>query len=359
MHEISVIVPVYNTGKYLDQCLKSLKNQTFKDIEVIIVDDGSPDNSKEIYDRYTGEDDRFKAVRIKNVGVSGARNHGLDMAGGKYVLFVDSDDWMPENACEIMHEEAEKSHLDMVAGNICEVNKSKSREIRLFSKEFTGKDMIENYQITCIGYGYNPYPIDMDSVSGYGSMGNKLYRKDIIDKYHIRFDMDVNNMYEDNLFTIEYLNYAGNIGYISKPVYYYRYVLSSSSNRFKANSLETSDQIFKKIDAVVGQKDNKLFRKAKYIYVIRRLSAELAVYYFHKDSNLRLSESLKILKKRIKSEPYKEAIKRVDVKRLMAPHKLACLTARTGSPVIVYMGYKLRVVVKNILRKLRGRKNVG
>lgn len=97
---VSVIIPVYNTEKYLSKCLDSVKFQTYSDIEVILVDDGSTDNSKDIANRYAESDKRFRTITQANVGVSGARNKGLDLAKGEYILFVDSDDWLEPQMLE-------------------------------------------------------------------------------------------------------------------------------------------------------------------------------------------------------------------------------------------------------------------
>ena len=92
--KVSIIVPVYNVEKYLDRCMESLLNQTLKDIEIILVDDGSPDNCPQICDEYAKKDSRVKVVHKVNAGLGYARNSGLDVASGEYVAFVDSDDYV-------------------------------------------------------------------------------------------------------------------------------------------------------------------------------------------------------------------------------------------------------------------------
>lgn len=93
----SIIVPVYNVEKYLDKCLKSILRQTFKDFECIIIDDGSQDNSNIIIDKYVKLDQRFKVIHQKNMGISAARNAGLDIAEGDYITFIDSDDYIADD----------------------------------------------------------------------------------------------------------------------------------------------------------------------------------------------------------------------------------------------------------------------
>lgn len=97
MVKFSVVVPVYNVEKYIGFCIESLQKQTLKEIEIILVDDGSPDKSGEICDLYAAKDARIIVIHKKNGGVSAARNDGMDIAKGEYIIFCDSDDWLPEN----------------------------------------------------------------------------------------------------------------------------------------------------------------------------------------------------------------------------------------------------------------------
>ena len=122
MPEISVIVPVYNVEKYLVQCIESIKMQTFENWELILVDDGSQDNSGMICDEYAQKDNRIKVVHQKNRGVSTARNSGVKFATGKYISFVDSDDYIVPNFFEIMLEKLIAYKADMVRCGFYEFN---------------------------------------------------------------------------------------------------------------------------------------------------------------------------------------------------------------------------------------------
>lgn len=116
MPKVSVIVPIYNVEKYLDRCMESLLNQTLKDIEIIMVDDGSPDNCPQMCDEYAKKDRRIKVVHKKNGGLSDARNAGLKVATGEYVAFVDSDDYQSLNTYEELYHQAESGDYDVVYG---------------------------------------------------------------------------------------------------------------------------------------------------------------------------------------------------------------------------------------------------
>ena len=121
--KVSIIVPVYNVEKQLSKCLDSLVSQTLKDIEIILVNDGSPDNSQQIIDKYKKKyPDKIKSFKKENGGLSDARNFGLIRAKGEYILFVDSDDYIEINACNTFYECAKKDNLDVLIGNYIDVN---------------------------------------------------------------------------------------------------------------------------------------------------------------------------------------------------------------------------------------------
>ena len=114
---ISVIVPVYNTGEFLENCLESISGQTYGNIEIILIDDGSTDNSSKICDDFSRKDSRFKVIHKSNGGVSSARNTGLDNVRGKYIAWVDSDDWVDSDYLEILYHYLSINKADMVVGD--------------------------------------------------------------------------------------------------------------------------------------------------------------------------------------------------------------------------------------------------
>ncbi|MGL6168239.1 MAG: glycosyltransferase family 2 protein, partial [Fusobacteriaceae bacterium] len=116
--KISVIIPVYNTEKYLRRCLESIINQSLKEIEIIIVNDGSPDGSSKIIDEFSQKDKRIKVINKKNGGISSARNVGLKKSLGEYVIHIDSDDWIEHNYFFEMYSKAKKDNLDIVISDI-------------------------------------------------------------------------------------------------------------------------------------------------------------------------------------------------------------------------------------------------
>lgn len=352
---ISVIIPVYNAEEYLGECIESVLNQTFSNIEVILVNDGSTDRCAEICDDYKKSDQRICYINQENGGVCKARNTGLNAAKGKLITFVDSDDWMPEDGLEILYDEYKRTNADLIVADISFVEKESVRHIKIFDKNFTTKDKnwINSYELACIGYGYNPNPGTKKNTTGLGSMGNKLYKREIIEAEKLRFDPYTLGIYEDNLFVLHYLEKASSVSYIDKSVYYYRMVSNSNSRGFKSNTLEINQRIFEKIKEFIDdyKEDSKdLFEKAFSVYVIRRLEASLSTFFFANDRKKSLLSSFKELHNLIRSEPYNFAIKKVDWRKLNPQnHRITWATAKTGSAVIMWLCYHFRLFMRKLI----------
>lgn len=192
MPKVSVIVPVYNVESYLEKCLESLVNQTLKDIEIIIVNDGSPDNSQKIIDRYTKKYKNIKAYLKENGGLSDARNYGLKKASGKYIAFLDSDDYVTTDMYESMYKKAISGNFDMV---VCDLNYIYDDKI---VKAYSNiKDDTTNIKKTML----NIYP----------AAWNKIFKKDLFNK-NIEFKKGV--WFEDVEFIYRLLPYVKKIGVV-------------------------------------------------------------------------------------------------------------------------------------------------
>ncbi|EKY29021.1 glycosyltransferase family 2 protein [Clostridium celatum] len=141
---ISVIVPVYNVEKYLKRCVDSILNQEMKEIEVILVNDGSTDSSASICDEYVRRDSRIKVIHKKNSRVAAARNDGIRLASGKYISFIDSDDWIESNMYKSMYEKAEEFNVDFIMCDFSKKGVDKSYNVsQPISSGFYDKDRIK------------------------------------------------------------------------------------------------------------------------------------------------------------------------------------------------------------------------
>ena len=354
---ISIIIPVYNSELYLPQCLESILEQTFQDYEVIMVDDGSSDLSGSICDEYAEKDERFHCIHQKNNGVSSARNAGLDAATGEMITFVDSDDWMNVKGLEQLYSTCKETGADLIIGNMSFVYRNKTeKEIHIFGREFltSDKNWIAEYGRACIGYGYNPTPGSSRTPVGLGSMGNKLYKRSIIEQNNIRFDLFVSGIYEDNLFVLKYLDHCSSVSYIDSVVYYYRKVENSNSRGYKKNTLEINRRIFKRIhEYILHQKrqDREKYVKAFYIYVIRRLAVSLDTFYFAKDNRTALIKKLKGLHCLLRKEPYNSAIDHVEFRLLNRYERLIWFTARTRSACMLWIVVHFTYILVGLFKR--------
>ena len=201
---ISVIVPVYKVEKYLNKCVDSILNQTYKDIEVILVDDGSPDNCGEICEEYAKKDDRVRVIHKKNEGLSTARNTGLIESKGEYIFFVDSDDYININILEKLLEAIENSKADFaMASDICQTESGDmiSQNILENNKVYVGDEIIESFVLSLKT-----------------SAWNKLFRKDFIGD--IKFP-DGRIHGEDLVFITKLLTKKTKLVTVSDVGYYY------------------------------------------------------------------------------------------------------------------------------------------
>lgn len=204
MPKLSVIVPIYNVEQYLERCIESILNQTFQDFELILVDDGSPDGSPRIIDEYVNKDNRIIALHQVNGGVSNARNNGLKHASGKYVSFIDPDDWIDNHMFQECVSYAERNDLDVVACNIDSFYPDGT--IAQHPISFSGIMSAKEFVLHIFD---KPRTI-------FGGGCNKLFKRSMISDC---FDESL-RICEDNLFLIQYCRNIQNGGVINKPFYH-------------------------------------------------------------------------------------------------------------------------------------------
>ena len=242
---ISVIVPVYNSERYLEDCIDSLLNQSCEDIEILFVDDGSTDSSCEICRKYERIYRRIKYIRKSNGGVSSARNMGLEIAEGEYVTFVDSDDYLADNilktAINILYDES----LDLIMWNAIKVidnNFEKCQEIKFtpLSEEFIDAALISNYHD---GFYLGDF---IRAVWG------KIYRLDVIKRNNLLFNEEL-YIGEDAVFLMRYFSKVKKIKAINFYGYYYRILDSSAVRRFKSDLLYQSIIQIEQMESILAK----------------------------------------------------------------------------------------------------------
>jgi len=229
-------MPIYNVEKYLDKSINSILNQTLKNIEVILVDDGSSDKSGEIIDKYGEEDSRIVIIHQKNQGVSAARNAGMAIAKGQYVGFIDPDDWIDEDMYEGLYKAANINSCDVVIcdfqmedidGNILEISKHPF-DSGIFMEEDSIKDEICK-QFLVAGF--------------FTSANNKIYLRSYLEENKIKFHVDI-NLREDYFFNMELFNYAKRVIYIAKSYYHYQDIPNSALKTYHKNVFEVVIKLY-------------------------------------------------------------------------------------------------------------------
>lgn len=238
MPEISVIVPVYNVEKYIHRCVDSILKQTFTDFELILVDDGSPDNCGKICDEYAEKDNRIKVIHKKNGGLSSARNAGLDIATGKYVMFCDSDDYVTPDWCEKLYNAIIKNPTSFIVSNIYKV---------------IDNSIIPSCKITESSNNITYFDIYKQGLSAYAV--NKIYNIELLNKYKIRFDENC-FFAEDVEFNVKYYSKTLQSIYISTPIYYYISNPNGIMNTYKFDLFNLHIPLFFKRICII--QDNQL-----------------------------------------------------------------------------------------------------
>ena len=209
MVKVSIIIPVYNAQKHLKRCIDSILKQEFEDFEAIFIDDGSTDKSPKILDEYALKDTRIKVIHKENSGVSDTRNVGLKHAKGKYIQFVDADDWLAEHSTKELVRAIEQTKSDLVVADF----------YRVVGEHISRKGSILSNEVLSL-QDYAEWMMESPADFYYGVLWNKLYRKSIIDEHHIKMDKDL-SFCEDFVFNLEYLLHCKTITPLQIPVYYY------------------------------------------------------------------------------------------------------------------------------------------
>lgn len=207
---VSVIIPAYNTEGYIGKCLKSVQTQTYENLEIIVIDDGSTDGTGEICRRFAETDRRFRVLHKENSGVSDSRNLGLEQAKGKYLVFVDSDDHVKPDYVHTLLSEAEGEDVQLVCGEFS--FEEDGREVKHDSILGEGERMLLTRD-EAIGLLPNK-----GSFQGY--ICSKLFLSEVIQRERLRFDRNV-KVWEDMLFCLEYLTRIQKVSYVGRPIYAY------------------------------------------------------------------------------------------------------------------------------------------
>lgn len=241
MELVSIIVPVYNSEQYINRCLESLINQTYNNIEILVIDDGSNDEGLKEARLYSDNDKRIRVFEKENGGSSSARNYGLDNCNGDYILFVDIDDYVELDIVEKMVKKADKNHQSIVFSNNDEIYLDRVEYRQLFSNIQDKSKINKSIAMKEIASGRA------------GLVCCKLIPRSIVDKFNIRFDENI-KMSEDQLFFLNISQYIENFYYVDENLYHYdRRNENSITMKYQDKAYENQMYVFNEIEKIFNK----------------------------------------------------------------------------------------------------------
>lgn len=248
---VSVIVPIYGVEKYLENCLTSILNQTYRNLEIILVDDGSPDNCGAICDEYALKDSRIKVIHKQNQGLGYARNTGLEIAMGEYVYFIDSDDWIELNTIETLVSNMISNDVDLVMMGFKKSTETQSTSYSIVDKNtlYIGDSVQKKVLLPMVAQDSSikeDFTINM-------CVWTNLYKREIIEKNNISFFSEREYLSEDICFNLSYLLNTQKMVIIPETLYNYRYNPTSLTNKYKGNEFDKLKKLYSEIQNIITQ----------------------------------------------------------------------------------------------------------
>lgn len=337
--KLSIIIPVYNAQKYISQCLNSIINQTFKDFEVLLIDDGSIDDSKKIIEDFTKLDSRIKYIYQNNKGVSAARNLGIKHSLGKYIAFVDADDWLDAPMYKSMYNEItttnskicicsymrEYPHLNKIEKEILpfgDKNFFKGDEVRdIVLYEMLGKKALHNSAIM-------------------GSVWRLVVAKDLITKNNLQFREDT-VIGEDLLFCISALKNCDTLCIVNKHFYHYRFTQDSAMVKYRPNQWEIGYGFNKKFKSSIKDIAIDDIQEIIAFDLIRAalVSCEMICKSDNKDNIFGKLKSISCI---CKTDDLSKYINKIDIDKLSSKDKFKINLLKYKNTLGLYIFYTLK-----------------
>lgn len=342
--KVSIIVPIYNVEKYLKKCLDSIKDQTYKNFEVLMINDGSLDGSREICKSYLS-DKRFKLIDQKNEGLSGARNTGLDNAKGDCILFVDSDDWIDRNCLEECVKEMDLNKSEVILFPYIKENKTSSIIVKLFSEEkrFTENESNQIVWRRLFGLVGKELknPLKLENLN---TAWGKLYKKNVITKKFIDTKLIGT---EDCLFNIYNLKNINKVSYIEKTYYHYRKDnVGALTKNYKENLLEQWKYLYQLIQEVIS--NNQLTSNYQDGLNNRIILNLFSLVLNITESNLNLKEKRRELDKLLNDSLYQEKFEEFSFRNLPFVWKVFYCLCKNKLVVILLIYVNLGLKLKGV-----------
>lgn len=292
---VSVVIPVYNMENYLDRCVNSVVNQSYKNLEIILVDDGSKDKSPAMCDAWAEKDNRIVVVHKENAGLGMARNSGMEIARGDYIIFPDSDDYIHENLVEKCVKVATENDAEVVVFSCFEVDETgneKARQISSASDVYEGecvqKELLAGMFSYSMGIGVSAW--------------SKMYKRDVLRKNGLQFVSERQIISEDSYFMLEFFSKVSKAFVLKENLYYYCKRENSLSRAFKEDRIE---------------KNNEFLRQSLEYIDTNGIHSEVAVHLESRYHGLMLGAMVKLMQSDLSKGEKKRILKELFADKLL------------------------------------------
>ncbi|MDY3006751.1 glycosyltransferase [Anaerococcus porci] len=350
MIKLSVIVAIYNVEKYLEKCIESLLNQNCSEYELILVDDGSKDNSSKICNHYLNKEN-IKVIHQENLGVSVARNTGIKNSSGEWITFVDGDDFVENNFISEIMRIIKNIDTEMIMFNYNAFFDEKKiiacRSVPFTNNQFINKSK-ELIQKRMISQYYNGG--DKNTIVSSGTTWCKVIKRDILQNNNIRFKPGLIKA-QDTVFWLQASENVSSIYYLDKCIYNYRLSnnsISSGKRYIKDSVQKFNDLLFEYKRHIIENKKNDDYNKAFNLRCIQVLMWNVDHNFFNKKNKNSLKIKLNQFKEVLKQDNYKIAINNVEGEYLPLRLKLLLRYIRSENLIMYYMLYNIHNFLSNI-----------
>lgn len=346
MEKVSIIIPVYSVEKFLPKCLDSVVGQTYNNLEIICVDDGTPDRSAAVISSYAKKDDRIRLISQKNQGLSGARNTGIKFATGKYIVFLDGDDWIDLNTIEDAVKKSEEIGADIVMWGYVREFPDRSAEKTIFDSDIIfNEDESHNLHRRMVGL-YKDETSDPGNADSLSTAWGKLYSANIIKENHLEFIDTKKIGTEDALFNLYYFGFVKKAAFLNRPFNHYRKDNDISLTRsYKPQLFTRWNKLYDLMEVYIEK--NSLPEDFS-IALNNRICLSMIGLGLTELLNPNKKERIKNLRKFLNSDRYKEAYKSFELQYLPIHWKLFFVMCRRRMAIPLYL---LLIIMQKIIEK--------
>ncbi len=335
--KVTVITPVYDVKtEYLEKCIDSILTQTYRDMELILVDDGAKGDLPKLLDEYADRDERIRVIHQANGGASSARNAGLDSATGECVTFVDSDDWIDKDTIAKAVERFIKNEADILLWGSYKVYEDGQghqklekympyeADIELFDNDRKRELMLKTMT------GIHPSFRQPATSFGSGSCCSKLYKLEFLNRNDLRYPVGIKRA-EDVNFNIRAFDKAGRVGYMNAHFYYYRQHEASATYQYRPGGIQVFTDALNELKKFIDtKKDDPLFEQVYYMRCMFFFLESMDMDYINKANKAPRQERIRSMREVLQTEPYRGAAQKLKYENLSFAKKIPLFLMKHG-----------------------------